>query len=315
MQAYREATAVLAAVADPENLRPLGEPTSTVDLTRALGAELIPATGRRLQGAVMLAPDVRQATIQGLAATGRIEEALAANPHERGGRLQEQLERYLLGTAPPLATQELPELEETLQVAVWLGDLIPGIPQPAEVSDRAAYLRLLAPFETIAGDAVFRGRKRELDTLRSYIGVLPPESLLQRIRDIAFKWAEPTRQPALSISGPVPANRRSWLDSSSSTRAFRTKVACHSPISTSTGWTSTWATRSVSRRRWSGSSRRNSRPVAPSQASTHQGRSSCDDGARSSSRRISSRTSTPPRGCSPTCSGSWPVPSVRARTS
>ena len=74
------------------------------------------------------------------------------------------------------------------------------------------------------------------------------------------------------------ANRRSWLDSSSSTRAFRTKVACHSPISTSTGWTSTWATRSVSRRRWSGSSRRNSRPVAPSQASTHQGRSRATTG-------------------------------------
>jgi hypothetical protein len=202
VQAYREATAVLAAVADPENLRPLGEPKSTVNLTRALGAELIPATGRRLQGAVMLAPEVRQATIQDLAATGRIEAALAANPNERGGRLQEQLERYMLGTASPLATQDLPQLEETLQVAVWLGDSIPGVPQPAEVADRAAYLRLLAPFETIAGDAVFRGRKRELDTLRSYIGVLPPESLLRRIRDIAFKWAEPTRQPALSISGP-----------------------------------------------------------------------------------------------------------------
>ncbi len=202
VQAFREAAAVLAAIAHPEQLRPLGDVAGPGDATRILGSELIPATGRKFHGRVMLAPDVRRATLKELAANDRIAEALAANPDERRGRLQEHLERCLCGTAPPLEQQSLAELDETHQVVVWLGGAIEGLPTEEEVSDRAAYLRLLAPFEAIAGDDIFRGRKRELDDLRSYIGVVAPESLLRRVRDIAFKWAEPERRRALSISGP-----------------------------------------------------------------------------------------------------------------
>jgi len=50
----------------------------------------------------MLAPDVRLATLKQLVAEDRIPEALAANPEQRTGHLQEHLERYLEGTAPAL---------------------------------------------------------------------------------------------------------------------------------------------------------------------------------------------------------------------
>jgi hypothetical protein len=202
LRACREAAAVLASIENPDALQAVGANVSPGDITRILGAELIPVTGRKFQGRVMLAPDVRVATLRDLAQSNRVSEALAANPDERTGRLQEQLERYLSGTAPALEEQTLAELDETHQVILWLGDAIEGLPSEEEVSDRSAYLRLLAPFEAIAGDHVFRGRRRELDQLRSYIGVLSPESFLRRLRSIAVEWTRPERRRALSISGP-----------------------------------------------------------------------------------------------------------------
>jgi hypothetical protein len=201
VQAYREAAAVLAAIDEPEQLRPIDAADIPGDAVKILGDDLIHPSGMTFEGKVMLAPEIRRETIRELATSGRIGEALDANPDERTGPIQEQLERYLKGSAPPLEEQSLAELEATHQVVVWLGDAIEGAPSEQEVADRGAYLRLLAPFELIAGDDVFRGRKRELDELRSYVGVLPPESLRRRLKDIAFKWVVPERQPALSISG------------------------------------------------------------------------------------------------------------------
>jgi hypothetical protein len=197
IQAYRDAAAVLVAVEHPERLEPLGAEAAPGSATAVLGNELIPATGRKLGGKVMLAPDVRVETIRELLLSGRLEEALAANPDERDGPLQADLERYLRHQAPPLERQSLEELDATRQVALWLGGVVEGVPSENEVDARAAYLRLLQPFETIAGDDVFRGRKKELDDLRSYIGVVSPESVMWQL-----PWAEAERQPAVSISGP-----------------------------------------------------------------------------------------------------------------
>lgn len=198
---YREAAAVLVAIENPGELRAVGPSGASGAAAELLGSELVPATGRKLSGQVMLAPDVRAEVIGKLVQERRVEEALAANPAERGSALQKHLERYLHGDASPLERQSLEELESTRQVVLWLSGGLPGLPTQAEVDARAALLRLLAPLETIAGDAVFRGRARELDELRGYIGVLPPERMLARVRGL-FRWARPRRQPAVSISGP-----------------------------------------------------------------------------------------------------------------
>ena len=210
VRAYRESAAVLAAIRDPGRLRPLGEAPAgkAGDL---LGPDLIPATGAAFNGLVMLAPEVRAATIRDLLATGRVKAALAANPAERHSLLQTCLEWYLSGDAPPLRSQTIDELDAALQVAVWLADVVDGIPSAAEVAARAGYQRLLAPFETLAGDAIFRGRRKELDLLRRYIGVVPPESAMVRLRDRITRWAEPERQPAVSISGIGGAGKSSLV--------------------------------------------------------------------------------------------------------
>ena len=117
----------------------------------------------------------------------------------REGPLQATLEQYLLGEAPALEDQSLDELERTRQIAAWLAGAIAGVPDLEQVDARADYLRLLRPFEVIAGDSVFRGREFEMDTLRRYIGVVKPRS--KKLRDL-FVWHVAKKQPAVTISGP-----------------------------------------------------------------------------------------------------------------
>lgn len=198
---YREAAAVRVAMDDFEELQPVRGKPEPGAAARVLADDCLPATGRKLGGQLILAPEVRTETIRQLSTEGRLEEALAANPAKVETPLQLQYERYLRQAAPPLADQSLDDLELTHQVAVWIGDAVPGVPTTAEVAARANLLRLLAPFETLAGDAVFRGRQRELDILRSYIGVVSPETLRGRIGE-RFRWARPERQPAICIYGP-----------------------------------------------------------------------------------------------------------------
>jgi len=208
--AYREAAAVLAAIADLERLQPLGAAPAG-KAAELLGPDLIPATGTAFNGQVMLAPEIRAATIRDLVATGRVQAALDRNPAERDSTLQAHLERYLRREAPPLDAQTVDELDATLQVAVWLGGVIDGIPAVSEVAKRAGYQRLLAPFETLAGDAIFRGRRKELDRLRRYIGVVAPESRIERMRGRLGQWVEPEEQPAVSLSGIGGAGKSSLV--------------------------------------------------------------------------------------------------------
>jgi hypothetical protein len=210
IRAYREAAAVLAAIREPERLRPLGEAPAG-KAAEVLGPDLIPATGAAFNGRVMLAPEVRAATMRNLLYTGRIEAALAANPAERDSPLQTCLELYLRGHVPSLGSQSIDELDATLQVAAWLADVVDGVPPVAEVAARAGYQRLLAPFETLAGDAVFRGRRRELDLLRRYVGVVSPESAMERLRGKVARWVEPERHPAVSIWGIGGAGKSSLV--------------------------------------------------------------------------------------------------------
>ena len=58
-------------------------------------------------------------------------------------------------------------MRERARVSVWLAGIVDGVPAASEVQARAEYVRLLAPFEALAGDAVFRGRRRELNRLRA----------------------------------------------------------------------------------------------------------------------------------------------------
>src|SRR5215831_10527404 len=201
-QLYRQAAAVLASLDDPASLQPVGGGGSPDEAKRALENDLIPATGRKFQGRWMLHPNVRREAIIQLPTAEARQRALDANPGERTGPLQKRLEQYLLDEALPLESQPPSQLNETLQVVTWLVGAVKDLPSIADVQAKLSFQSFLAPLESLAGDDIFRGRRKELDDIRSYIGVLEPVALLRRIKNKVFPWTRPDRMRALSISGP-----------------------------------------------------------------------------------------------------------------
>src|SRR5215213_4854785 len=201
-QLYRQAAAVLVALKKPDLLQPVGGTGPEGEGKEALKDELIPATGRNFDGTVMLHPDSRSKAIAELNTIDKRQNALLANPNERTGTLQRQLESYLLDVSIPIDEQPPEQLDETLQIVTWLQGTLDNLPPLQQVRSRLAFRSFSAPLESLAGDEVFRGRRKELDQLRSYVGVLAPDALLSRIRGAVFQWVRPNALPALSISGP-----------------------------------------------------------------------------------------------------------------
>lgn len=201
-QLYRQAAAVLVSLKNPKLLQPVGGDGRDGEAEHALKADLIPATGRDFDGTVMLHPDIRRETILQLPTIESRQRALEANPGERTGSLQIQLERYLLNMEVPLDQQPPEQLDETLQIVTWFEGILTNLPPIEEVQRSLARRSFEAPLESLAGDDVFRGRRKELDQLRTYVGALTPDALLNRVKNWAYEWVRPNAMPALSISGP-----------------------------------------------------------------------------------------------------------------
>jgi hypothetical protein len=201
-RAYRHAAAVLTGINDVRSLKPVGPASPSASAADVLREDLVPVNAKRLGGRVMLSAQIRHDALVELVGENSLQAALEANPNERTGPVQAQFENYLMGKAKPIEQQTLSELEDSLQVLLWLDGVPLEQPPLDDVRRRLDYLRLLAPFESLAGDRVFRGRRYELDYLRSYVGVLPPERLLARIATAARAWIRPAQQPALSVFGP-----------------------------------------------------------------------------------------------------------------
>lgn len=201
-KAYRQAAAVLVGISDVASLNPLGSNLPGGSAGPLLGDDLVLVRRERVDGDMMLSADVRRTALRELVDAKALGAALDVNPQERFGPMQAAFEAYLTGKAKPIEEQSSSELEDTLQILLWLDGVPLELPSLNDVRRRLEYLRLLAPLESLAGDSVFSGRQRELDSLRSFIGVLPPASLLSRIADRAFAWAKPVQQPALCVFGP-----------------------------------------------------------------------------------------------------------------
>lgn len=199
---YCHAASVLVSLKEPELLQPVGGGGVPGEGEHALEELLIPATGRGFEGTVMLHPEARRQAISELGSVEARRQALDANPSERTGSLQQLLERYLLQDEVSLDEQPPEQLDETFQIVSWLEGTLPNLPPLEAVRRRLAFRSFIRPFESLAGDDLFRGRKKELDQLRAYIGVVPPNSRLTRLKLWASDWVRPAAMPALSISGP-----------------------------------------------------------------------------------------------------------------
>jgi hypothetical protein len=204
-RSFRQAAAVLASVSDLTTLKPVDPVGGSAP--ESLAGDLVSTAGSRLEGRFVLRHEIRQTALAELKSANRIEAALEANKDERkrSGVLQQQLERYLKGNeGPAIDSQTQEQLEATLQVVTWLDGIVSGLPDREAVRRAIASREFMKPFETLASDAIFRGRIRELDELRSYVGVLPPSALLRQITNTitSFTWPKSVAQPALSVSGP-----------------------------------------------------------------------------------------------------------------
>jgi cellulose synthase operon protein C len=190
--AYREAAAVLSSF-DPDNLKPVGEPEG--DRARLLSLLLLNdctpvGDAQQAPGHWALSEQPRRASLKRLVDRGALKDALQANPQQSNDSLRRIIAAYTEGVPRPLDTLSLAELIDTLQVIGWLEGYLPGLPSRNEVQRRIDRENLLQPLRDLVGDH-FRGRTRELEVLREYVGALPisPRSDAQK-------------KPPLLIYGP-----------------------------------------------------------------------------------------------------------------
>ena len=149
-----------------------------------------------------LQPSTRIAALRQLREKNGIEAALQANERP-SDPLQKALDEYLAGTRKAPAEQSLSELTVSYEVSNWLTAAgFDGIPATATVEAELDRKQFLQTFELIAGDRHFRGRGSELQSLRDYVGVLPPGSLLGLGRRLLESVFSLTEKPPLMIYGP-----------------------------------------------------------------------------------------------------------------
>lgn len=197
---YREAAAVLAYF-QPESLQPL--PNTTTKRETALPYLLTDSTivyDKSNKPQWMLQHGVRCPALQRMS-TETIQSALNANLNRPQTTLQQMLEAYILDEAPPLEKQSLEQLTSTLQVVEWLYGVRDGLPYDYQVEQRIEWLRLLAPFHHLVGDH-FRGRTRDLEVLRKYVGGLPAQGFIEKFSRGVDEIFSLHRRPPLLIFGP-----------------------------------------------------------------------------------------------------------------
>jgi hypothetical protein len=201
VEGYQEAAAVLAAIDNVDTLRSVSGDTG--DAKESLEADLVETPARRLLGGrKMLRYEIRRKALERLGTRAAIQRALDANPGERTGAVQATFERYVRGESLPLEKQSVEQLEETLQAVLWLEHLdLPDLPRADDVRLHLARGIFIQPFGRLAGEH-FAGRKRELDQLRAFVGILDPETFTGQVR-AATSWLLNVKpKPALNVFGP-----------------------------------------------------------------------------------------------------------------
>jgi hypothetical protein len=206
---YERAAAVLAWF-EPDKIRPLEDAAKPELLDQLLGAsvQMSDSEGQRRW---TLQSGRRVAILRELRQAGQIGAALAANARPTDP-VQDALDSYLVGKPKPIEGQTLGELAATYQVCIWLRSAgFESLPAPHAIERRTNWLRLLQPFEHLAGDDQFRGRVRELQQLRSYAGVLPPGSLLESVHRAFEETFGSSEKPPLLITGPGGVGKSTLL--------------------------------------------------------------------------------------------------------
>ena len=209
---YREAAAVVHAF-NPLQLEPVGgrdegEPSALDVLHDEVDVAPRPAGVPYW----ILHQDLRRRALISLCAQGRLSGALEANPSATGTDLVGQyLRRALEGDVFDVESATAEQLSALLKVLRLVdGVTLPNLPDAAAVRRAQVLQRLLEVFRFLVGEH-FRGRKAQLQRLREYVGVLPPQKLIDNLwRGVrrVFGWEE---RPPLMVHGPGGVGKSTLL--------------------------------------------------------------------------------------------------------
>jgi hypothetical protein len=149
------------------------------------------------QKAWQLRPEARRSILQRARLDGRLTPAAESGPEEDEqaksrdgeGRLLRQL---LAGSEPDLRTVETADLMHLATISQWLtGTSLAKLPPTKELRRLIALREQLDPFRTLVGRTLaagsdgsqdrFVGRTQELERLRQYVGIVPPEQLVSYV--------------------------------------------------------------------------------------------------------------------------------------
>ena len=201
--AYELAASVLAWF-DPGAIRPIdGVEETGPDALQQLRVNSTVKLRGANEAAWSLARERRIEALRRLRETQRIENAVKANPAVGDEPYQATLTGLLASQRLDLTAKTPAELAAIFEVVGWLEAAgFIGLPDMAQIVAELQRATLLEPFEQIAPDSAFRGRKNELQRLRDYVGVLPPSgfgSTAARVGEFVFHVTE---KPPLLIYGP-----------------------------------------------------------------------------------------------------------------
>ncbi len=149
-----------------------------------------------------LRADVRQRTLVSAAASGTLEQALERLEPSDRDPTGKMLRRVLAGETIDIAKIPLHELDRFAQVVEWLAEteLGAGLPDLAEVRRVQRRRELIEPFLTLVGRPLdraddasrdrFVGREAEMERLRAYVGVMPPDKMIDLLkRGLSNLWS------------------------------------------------------------------------------------------------------------------------------
>lgn len=208
--------AALRNAFQPDDLYFLGtSDDQNADLKTVLAHSNVVTVGT--QRAWQLKAAIRREILQSVP-LGELQDAIVAaqaaskpdaQSSDRGGKLMRSV---LAGATPDLDFLSIEELDQLATMSDWLsGTKLGVLPSTAELR-RTIYRReLFDPFRQLVGRSVqagadpandrIVGREDEIERLRSYVGIVPPEQLRHMLsRNLSNLWATVTR----SSSGNEP---------------------------------------------------------------------------------------------------------------
>ncbi len=202
---YIEAAAVLVFY-DPANIKPVGNASDNIEEKQAQVYRLISSsktvidpqktisetgTTRFENVRYTLKDDVRKQVLKRIVAEGRVNDAINANPkviESCDNLLQEMLITCLTEKVPDPKALNLERLRALDRVSEWLIDTQITLPDKKIVARSIQTAELFASFKHLTGKYIdgefhetFRGRKKELSTLRQYVGVAPPKGPMEYV--------------------------------------------------------------------------------------------------------------------------------------